>query len=119
MSPDYASWLATHNVADSGGRPLPAWGVRGALSVMDLAGTWRATLSVSAPGTTAVSGSEAALPSPLAFAKPGHVMFGSDWPFAPRPAVQYFTSGLDHYKGADQATHDAINHGNAAGLFPG
>ena len=33
IPPDYARWLATHNVADSGGRPLPAWGVQGALSV--------------------------------------------------------------------------------------
>src|SRR5208283_4317525 len=32
---------------------------------------------------TALSGSPAALPSLLAFAKPGHVLFGSDWPYAP------------------------------------
>jgi hypothetical protein len=32
---------------------------------------------------TALSSSAAALPSLLAFAKPGHVTFGSDWPFAP------------------------------------
>jgi predicted TIM-barrel fold metal-dependent hydrolase len=68
---------------------------------------------------TALSASPATLPSLLAFAKPGHIMFGSDWPFAPQPAVQYFASGLDSYKDADQATHDAINHGNAAALFPG
>jgi len=68
---------------------------------------------------TALSASAAAPPSLLAFAKPGHVMFGSDWPIAPQPAVQYFTRGLDLYKDAHQATHDAINHGNAAALFPG
>jgi hypothetical protein len=32
---------------------------------------------------TALSSSAAALPTLLAFAKPGHVTFGSDWPFAP------------------------------------
>jgi 6-methylsalicylate decarboxylase len=68
---------------------------------------------------TALSASPATLPSLLAFAKPGHIMFGSDWPFAPQPAVQYFTSGLDAYQDADQRLHDAINHGNAAALFPG
>jgi hypothetical protein len=38
---------------------------------------------------TALSGSPAALPSLLAFAKPGHVLFGSDWPYAPPIAVGY------------------------------
>jgi 6-methylsalicylate decarboxylase len=65
-----------------------------------------------------VSASAAALPSLLAFAKPGHVMFGSDWSFAPLTSVQYFASGLDRYQGVDQATHDAINRGNAAARFP-
>jgi hypothetical protein len=37
--------------------------------------------------STALSSSAAALPTLLAFAKPGHITFGSDWPFAPsRPA---------------------------------
>jgi predicted TIM-barrel fold metal-dependent hydrolase len=65
---------------------------------------------------TALSGTAAALPSLLAFAKPGHVLFGSDWPFAPRSAVQYFTAGLDAYPGI--ADHAAINRDNAAALFP-
>jgi hypothetical protein len=33
------------------------------------------------------------LPSLLAFAKPGHVTFGSDWPFAPVAAGKLFTAG--------------------------
>jgi hypothetical protein len=36
---------------------------------------------------TALSASPAALPSLLAFAKPDHVLFGSDWPLAPEAAV--------------------------------
>ena len=32
---------------------------------------------------TALSSSAAALPTLLAFAEPGHITFGSDWPFAP------------------------------------
>ena len=63
----------------------------------------------------ALSGSPAALPSLLAFADPGHVLFGSDFPFAPPVAVQYFTATGDAYVDAD---HAAINRGNALPLFP-
>jgi predicted TIM-barrel fold metal-dependent hydrolase len=66
---------------------------------------------------TALSGSPAALPSLLAFAKPGHVLFGSDWPYAPAPAVSYFTGQLDAYAALDAAGHSAIDRGNAATLF--
>ena len=60
----------------------------------------------------------AALPSLLAFAKPGHVLFGSDWPFAPAPAVAYFTGQLDAYAALDAAGHAAIDRTNASALFP-
>lgn len=66
---------------------------------------------------TALSASPAALPSLLAFAKPGHVHFGSDWPFAPTPAVSYFTDQLDAYD-LDPQTRAAIDHGNAQALIP-
>jgi len=65
---------------------------------------------------TALSSSPAALPTLLAFARPGHVLFGSDWPFAPAPAGQYFASGLD--TGVDPGTLAAVNHTNAEALFP-
>jgi predicted TIM-barrel fold metal-dependent hydrolase len=63
----------------------------------------------------ALSGTPAALPSLLAFAKPGHVLFGSDYPFAPNAAVAYFTATGDAYADAD---HAAINRGSALALFP-
>lgn len=66
---------------------------------------------------TAISGTPAALPSLLAFAKPGHVLFGSDWPFLPAPAVGYFTSQLDAYGGLDADGHAAIDRRNAEALF--
>jgi predicted TIM-barrel fold metal-dependent hydrolase len=66
---------------------------------------------------SALSGSPAALPSLLAFAKPGHVLFGSDWPFAPDPAVAYFTGRLDAYAALDAAGHAAIDRDNARALF--
>jgi predicted TIM-barrel fold metal-dependent hydrolase len=65
---------------------------------------------------TALSSSPAALPSLLAFARPGHVIYGSDWPFAPVAAGQYFAAGLE--AGVDHATLDAINRTNALALFP-
>jgi hypothetical protein len=56
-----------------------------------------------------------------AFAEPDHVLFGSDWPFAPAPAGRYFAAGLDEHLshtpfGATIAA--AINHDSAAALFP-
>jgi predicted TIM-barrel fold metal-dependent hydrolase len=66
---------------------------------------------------TALSGSPAALPSLLAFAKPGHVLFGSDWPYAPAPLVSYFTGHLDAYAALDDAGHAAIDRASAARLL--
>lgn len=67
---------------------------------------------------TALSGSPAALPSLLAFAKPERVLFGSDWPFAPDPAVAYFTGQLDAYAALDAAGHAGIDRANASALLP-
>jgi 6-methylsalicylate decarboxylase len=66
---------------------------------------------------TALSSSAAALPTLLAFAKPGHITFGSDWPFAPLPASQLFAAGLDNFTLAP-ATRAAIDRDNALALFP-
>lgn len=65
---------------------------------------------------TALSSSPAALPTLLAFARPGHVLFGSDWPFAPAVAGQYFAHGLD--TGVDPDVLRAVNRTNAEALFP-
>ena len=67
---------------------------------------------------TALSSSAAALPSLLAFAKPGHITFGSDWPFAPVAAGKLFAAGLETYPGLDPGTRAAIERGNALTLFP-
>ena len=58
------------------------------------------------------------VPSLLAFAKPGHVLFGSDWPFAPAVAVDCFTRALDAYADLDAAGHAAVDRNDAAALFP-
>jgi predicted TIM-barrel fold metal-dependent hydrolase len=67
---------------------------------------------------TALSSSAAALPTLLAFAKPGHVTFGSDWPFAPTAAGKLFAAGLETYPGLDAGTRAAIERTNALALFP-
>jgi predicted TIM-barrel fold metal-dependent hydrolase len=66
---------------------------------------------------TALSSSAAALPTLLAFAAPGHVLFGSDWPFAPDTAVQFFAAGLDTYPLSD-VQRAAIHRESALALFP-
>ena len=67
---------------------------------------------------TALSSSSAALPTLLAFAKPGHIIFGSDWPFAPVMAARYFAAGLETYAGLDPTTRTAIDTSSALALFP-
>ena len=67
---------------------------------------------------TALSSSAAALPTLLAFAKPGHITFGSDFPFAPVAAGKLFAAGLETYGGLDAARRDAIDRTNALALFP-
>jgi len=67
---------------------------------------------------TALSSSAAALPTLLAFAKPGHITFGSDWPFAPLAAGKLFAAGLETYPGLDARGREAIERSNALALFP-
>lgn len=66
---------------------------------------------------TALSSSATALPSLLAFAEPGHITFGSDWPFAPLAAGKLFAAGLENYA-LDPVTRAAIERDNALRLFP-
>jgi 6-methylsalicylate decarboxylase len=67
---------------------------------------------------TALSSSAAALPTLLAFAKPDHITFGSDWPFAPTAAGKLFAAGLETYSGLNNQARDAIERTNALALFP-
>jgi len=65
----------------------------------------------------ALSSSPTALPSLLAFAEPGRVLFGSDFPFAPAPAVRFMRQEYDDVPLAADV-RAAIDHRNAAALFP-
>src|SRR4029078_9994124 len=61
----------------------------------------------------ALSGSPASLPSLMAFFRPDHALFGSDWPFAPAAAVSYFTAQFDKWRGLSDQQRAAIDRGNA------
>lgn len=62
---------------------------------------------------TALSASPTSLPSLLAFAAPGHVLYGSDWPFAPEATGRYFDAFLDA-----EPARAAIDRASAEALFP-
>jgi predicted TIM-barrel fold metal-dependent hydrolase len=67
---------------------------------------------------TALSASPSALPALLAFAEPGHVLYGSDWPFAPQDVGTYYNHFLETYPGFAPGQAEAINRGSAEALFP-
>lgn len=67
---------------------------------------------------TAISGGPAALPSLLAFAAPGHVLYGSDFPMLPEEWATGFDSGLDEYPHWGPEQLHAVNRGNAELLIP-
>ncbi|MFD9958531.1 amidohydrolase family protein [Amycolatopsis sp. NPDC058986] len=67
---------------------------------------------------TALSASPSALPALLAFAEPGHVLYGSDWPFAPEEAGGYYNHFLETYADFADGQAAAIDRGSAEVLFP-
>lgn len=66
---------------------------------------------------TALSSSPYALPSLLAFADPGRIVFGSDWPYATANSARYFAGLLDQFEMSEDQRR-AIDRGNALRLFP-
>lgn len=65
---------------------------------------------------TALKASPAALPSLFEVADLRNITFGTDWPFAPRPAVSFVTRELDRYA-MPEWLREAIDHDNALRLF--
>ncbi|MFC7405756.1 amidohydrolase family protein [Georgenia alba] len=66
---------------------------------------------------TALTSSPDSMPSLLAFARPGHVLYGSDWPYAREDNSEYFTEQLDRYCLDDHARR-SIERGAAEHLIP-
>lgn len=67
---------------------------------------------------TAVAGSTNVLTILQDFAKPGHILYGSDYPYAGPGIIDYHTEGLDAFSFKNPALLDEINNKNAHGLFP-
>ncbi|KAB8227363.1 hypothetical protein ETB97_012740 [Aspergillus alliaceus] len=65
---------------------------------------------------TALSGNAITLPALLAFAKPGHVLFGSDFPNVPREEITQFTTYIERRLSNDQRSF--ICSEAALALFP-
>ncbi|KAA9160749.1 amidohydrolase [Amycolatopsis acidicola] len=65
----------------------------------------------------ALSSSPAALPSLLAVADPDHITYGSDFPFAPAPAVTFLNKTYEQYPLEDNQ-RAAIDRGNSEKIFP-
>ncbi len=58
------------------------------------------------------------LPSLMAFAAPGHVLFGTDNPYVSPDGLATFTHELDSYTGFAPGQLEAIDRTNAEALFP-
>ena len=67
---------------------------------------------------TALSSNPITLRALLEFAEPGHVMFGSDFPFAPPEWSSALTRQLDEYPDHTPGQLYAINRTSAEALFP-
>jgi 6-methylsalicylate decarboxylase len=112
-----AGWLATYahagpsyHVAPEHSRPAVADEAMERLRrVLDDMASFHFDVALAAPH---------ALPSLLAFARPGHVHFGSDWPFVPDVAVGYYAGELDGYGGLTAPERHAVDRGAAESLFP-
>ena len=66
----------------------------------------------------AVAGTENVLTILEKFAKPGHILYGSDTPYANDAIISFHTKRLDEYKFADPNMSKAIDRENALKLFP-
>ncbi|KAI9825604.1 MAG: hypothetical protein M1819_000500 [Sarea resinae] len=63
---------------------------------------------------TAISSNKYTLELLFAFAKPGHILFGSDFPNAPTESIEYFTSTLEELWG----DHREIERDAALAILP-
>ncbi|MCJ1378613.1 hypothetical protein MMC17_001712 [Xylographa soralifera] len=67
---------------------------------------------------TALSGGKNALMVLEKFAKPGHILYGSDFPYAPSKVIDYHTHALDAFPFEMDGFLQDINVTNANALFP-
>lgn len=66
---------------------------------------------------TAISANPATLKALYEIAKPGHVLFGTDFPNAPTPAIKWFTDNLEAFDASPEPLTAVFNE-SALALFP-
>jgi predicted TIM-barrel fold metal-dependent hydrolase len=67
---------------------------------------------------TALSATRYALPSLRELADPSHILFGSDYPFAPEGIMGRTIRGIEDHGGFDEIARRAVERDNAVELFP-
>ena len=67
---------------------------------------------------TALSATQFALPCLMQLADPTHVLFGTDYPFAPEHVTSETVLGLAEHGGLDATAMEAVERDNAARLLP-
>lgn len=67
---------------------------------------------------TALSAAPLALGLLKEFAKPDHVLFGSDYPYAPAPAIKLMNRCLEDFEKREKGFVQSVNYGAALKLFP-
>lgn len=67
---------------------------------------------------TAISGSRPALAALMEVARPGHVFYGSDWPYIDRHTIELQHDCLAHWEGFSDTTRKAVFRDSALALFP-
>jgi predicted TIM-barrel fold metal-dependent hydrolase len=67
---------------------------------------------------TALSSGPEALLALRSFARPGHILYGSDFPYAPASVGASFTAKLDAFEDLSHKARAAIDNGGARKLFP-
>jgi 6-methylsalicylate decarboxylase len=67
---------------------------------------------------TALTTDRAQLAALTRVAKPGHILFGSDFPNAPTKAIEHFAAGLDENEELSEEAKAGINYRSALELFP-
>ncbi|KAJ7214143.1 amidohydrolase family protein, partial [Mycena rebaudengoi] len=68
---------------------------------------------------TAISSNDVTLAALFKFARPGHVLFGTDFPNAPKEGIEYFTRNLEVFlESMDEETGDSVRFGAGKELFP-
>ena len=67
---------------------------------------------------TALSSSKSQIAALKAFAAPGHILFGSDFPYAPPPCISKFNSRLVENLADDPVLAEEISFKSALRLFP-